>query len=265
MEIVNASVEIIPQEDIFKHIEKCGRICYKSEKNITDDSAKKFIQRICKSGHTSVLEHGSVYIKSSNSSDETFQKIFNNKFTDHISDHLDECITNMRVLFENDIDLFNSIINGDYKEKYPQLQIKLSNIKDRVTVKIVCDRRIETECVRHRVDSFSIESTRYVNYKKRGLCFIEMSHHFKNKLSNIFLWLSRQICSLSYKAMIKLGEKPEIARNVLLSNSKAEIAMTASVKNWQEFFKLRCASAAHPQMREIADEIKEKINSYVNS
>ena len=253
MVIIKPSFEYIPQNNILKHIELAGRVCYKSEKNINEDSAKKFINNICKSGHTSVLEHGSVEILTKDINDPLFLKIYNNKYTNKRKTIVDRCITNMRVIFENDQPLFNSIINNTEQIDYPNLIINTSNIKQRYTFRIICDRRIETELVRHRVNSFSIESTRYVNYKKRDLVFIDMKHHFKNKISNIFLWLSRMVCQFSYNSMIKLGEKPEIARSVLLSNNKAEIIMTAYIEDWKHFFNLRNAPAAHPQMREIAN------------
>lgn len=63
MKLIKPFFEIIPQTDLFKHIELCGRVCYKSEDRITDDSAEKFVNGLIKSGHTSVLEHGTIYLK----------------------------------------------------------------------------------------------------------------------------------------------------------------------------------------------------------
>ena len=66
MKIIEPSVEILTPingEEILKHIEKCGRVCYKSEANITDDSAANFVLNIIKRGHESVLEHSSITVK----------------------------------------------------------------------------------------------------------------------------------------------------------------------------------------------------------
>lgn len=57
------SVELISEQDNFKRIERCGRICYKSENKITNDSAFPFFQRMVKNGHTSVLEHSVIYVR----------------------------------------------------------------------------------------------------------------------------------------------------------------------------------------------------------
>lgn len=66
MQFVQPSVELIDEQDNFKRIEKCGRICYKSEDKITDDSAFPFFQRMIKNGHTSVLEHSVIYVRTHN-------------------------------------------------------------------------------------------------------------------------------------------------------------------------------------------------------
>ena len=66
MQFVQPSVELIDEQDNFKRIERCGRICYKSENKTTDDSAFPFFQRMVKNGHTSVLEHSVIYVRTHN-------------------------------------------------------------------------------------------------------------------------------------------------------------------------------------------------------
>lgn len=63
MKLIKPSVEYIPQEDIYKHIELCSRVCYKSEDRITEDSARKMLDGLIKAGHGAMLEHGTVYLK----------------------------------------------------------------------------------------------------------------------------------------------------------------------------------------------------------
>jgi len=66
MKIINPSVEILTPLDgieILKHIERVGRVCYKSEDKITDDSAKKFVADLIKRGHEAVIEHFNISVK----------------------------------------------------------------------------------------------------------------------------------------------------------------------------------------------------------
>ena len=62
MKLIETAAVYIPQEDLYKQIELAGRTCYKSEDKITEDSAKAFVDRMIKSGHTAMLEHGTVYL-----------------------------------------------------------------------------------------------------------------------------------------------------------------------------------------------------------
>ena len=163
MKLIKPSVEIIIQEEydlnhIFKFIELAGRTCYKSEDRITEDSANEFVDRMIKSGHTAMLEHGTVYliIPSANVTDMVIYKYFLNPYSKITSDHINTYITtNYRVLIEN-----NWLDDLKYiSEPY------LFHTK-RTTVKFICDRGVSHEFVRHRVFSFAQESTRYCNYSK---------------------------------------------------------------------------------------------------
>jgi thymidylate synthase (FAD) len=124
-----------------------------------------------------------------------------------------------------------------------------------VTVRIVCDRGVSHELVRHRLASYSQESTRYCNYSKekfgRTVTFIEPD--FGDNARAMYLW--RVACMASednYFGLLDLGVKPEIARSVLNNSLKTEIVVTMNLRSWRNFFKLRTAKSAHPQMREIA-------------
>lgn len=187
MRIIEPSISLetnLTQEDILKHIEKAGRVCYKSEGNIKDGSAEKFVAAILARGHESVIEHCSL------------------------------------------------------------------------TVRIVCDRGVTHEIVRHRLASYSQESTRYCNYTgdKFGNeitvirpCFWEEgSKEFANWKSAM---LFAQEC---YFRLIDCGSTPQEARSVLPNSLKTEIVMTANLREWRHFLKLRTSKAAHPQMREVA-------------
>lgn len=137
---------------------------------------------------------------------------------------------------------------------------------EKITVKFINDRGISHEQVRHRLSSFSQESTRYVNYtieNKGGECsYISIGDHLKNPEISFDIWLkTMQICEDAYKAMIDAGESPQIARSVLPNSLKTEIVITANLRQWREIFRQRTAKAAHPQMREIMIPLLTKLKA----
>lgn len=136
-----------------------------------------------------------------------------------------------------------------------------------ITVKFICDRGVTHEIVRHRLASYCQESTRYCNYSNDKFngeitvikpCFLaEGSEAYR-------MWTG--ICSLAeayYFDLLNLGCTPQEARAVLPNSLKTELVMTANIREFRHFFKLRCSKAAHPQMREVAlmllKEFKERI------
>lgn len=191
--------------DIMKHLEKCGRTCYKSEESITEESANKFIKHIIASGHESVIEHASI------------------------------------------------------------------------TVRFITNRGVTHEMVRHRLASYSQESTRYCSYNKdkfdNQLTFIqpcwvndeiigdydinwigiygtdiaEMSKF--DKPTNRWFWSCANV-EREYLRLLEDGWKPEQAREVLNNSIKTEIVMTCDIREWREVLRQRCSKYAHPQIRE---------------
>ena len=133
---------------------------------------------------------------------------------------------------------------------------------EKISVRIICDRGVSHELVRHRIASYSQESTRYCNYSKgkfgSELTFIRPYWDDRSiRAEMIRLRACWQEACLnaewSYKKMIDAGCTPEAARAVLPNCLKTEIVMTANLREWRHFFKLRCAPAAHPDMRIIAN------------
>lgn len=169
MRLIKPSFEILDQqcglEGVYKQIEIAGRTCYKSEDKITEDSAKGFVDRMIKSGHGAMLEHGTVYLQLLWSKDR--QKEFEDlkaRYTTnqysraveiHTYPHSLYITTNYRILVEQGCldDLKYLCEPTEYHER-------------RITVRFVCDRGVSHEFVRHRVFSFAQESTRYCNYSK---------------------------------------------------------------------------------------------------
>ena len=199
MKIITAGVELInapSYEAMLNTIERAGRVCYKSEDKITENSAEGFIRGILRRGHESVIEH------------------------------------------------------------------------EKITVLVTCDRGVTHEIVRHRIASFSQESTRYCNYTagKFGgqISFIDPTTGFGWDLDtergqNLWkVWnKAMDAAEWSYRQMLKYGATPQEARTVLPNSTKAELAMTANLREWRHFLRLRNSPAAHPQMVEVARLIQK--------
>jgi thymidylate synthase (FAD) len=178
-----------------KLIELAGRTCYKSEDKITPDSSQKFIQKLLKLKHESVLEHSAM------------------------------------------------------------------------TVRFICDRGVSHELVRHRIASFSQESTRYCNYGE-GITFIippffpveEGEYKFvrDSMIHGVEEWMSAMLAAEeTYIWMIKNSIPPQQARSVLPNSLKTEIVVTANFREWRHIFNLRCSEKAHPQMRELMIPLRD--------
>ena len=302
MKIVKPSFEIWEQsaglEGVYKQIEKVGRVCYKSEDKITEDSAKPFVDRMIKSGHGAMLEHGTVYLTMPM---ETILPIEANgwgKYTKNpYSKGFKVCevdgqkrvavTTNLRVLVENGwLDDLQYICEPtEYHER-------------RVTVHFVCDRGVSHEFVRHRVMSFAQESTRYCNYSKDKFgneltfiipCWLDIpTGHYaywdgdwcdidkmkiqlpegEHKDIDAFLWTLNN-AETHYTLLINSGWKPQEARAVLPNSLKTELVVTGFTSDWNHFFDLRArgtTGAPHPQAKELAEPLMKEFiaRKYIN-
>lgn len=182
-------------EEILRKIERIGRVCYKSEEKITEESAKEFVKNLIKRGHESVIEHV------------------------------------------------------------------------QISVRIVCDRGVSHEIVRHRLASYSQESTRYCNYSqdkfKGQLTFIRPLF-WEEGSEAYMLWESAmKYAEEQYLALISAGATPQEARSVLPNSLKTEIVVTMNLREWRHFLRMRTATAAHPQMRQIANLISNELSRNV--
>ena len=136
-----------------------------------------------------------------------------------------------------------------------------------LTVRFICDRGVTHELVRHRLASYSQESTRYANYAKEkfGSEITVIKPPFWNEDSAEYqTWLAAmEHAEKAYLNLIEMGARPEQARSVLPNSLKTEIVMTCNVREWRHVFKLRCSKAAHPQIRELLmpllQDLSEKI------
>lgn len=135
------------------------------------------------------------------------------------------------------------------------------------TVKFICDRGVSHEIVRHRMASYCQESTRYCNYGKGkfGEEITVIEPCFWPEGSDLY-WAWKNACLISeqcYFSLLKSGATPQEARSVLPNSLKTEVVMTANIREWRHFLKLRCSPAAHPQMREVALILLDKVHALI--
>lgn len=255
MKVIGQSFEILEQtpsfEGMLKHIELCGRVSYKSEENITEGSAAKFVDNLIANGHTSVLEHGTVYIK------REYVNTLGPYDSLRVINDIPYVITNWR-----------RVIQSELKNLVPYFEFYNG---DRITVKFITNRAVANEFVRHRIFSFTQESTRYCNYNREKFgsqLTIIRPHWFSQDYTGESVngltqeearWdkIMYEI-EFNYNWLIKHGARTQDIRGILPLDLKTELIMTGTINQWQQFFKLRCASGAHPQARELANALKEE-------
>lgn len=153
-------------------------------------------------------------------------------------------------------DINNDIVKFDKSDLTIKNEI-LSHY--RVSAKIICDRGISHELVRHRVFSFAQESTRYVNYNNKEIEFIDYSKYVSDDTAFFETITGNNIySSRRYNRIIENGNSPQLARAVLPHNLKTEIIMTGNVRAWLHFFNLRLfekTGKAHPMIKELAEQL----------
>ncbi len=124
-----------------------------------------------------------------------------------------------------------------------------------ITVRLICDRGISHEVVRHRLCSFSQESTRYANYSKEKFgheITVIRPFYFPAGSKEYKTWEESMLASeKAYFSLLNHGAKPQEARSVLPNSLKTDIVVTANIREWRHIFKLRCSRASHPQIRQI--------------
>lgn len=168
-----------------------------------------------------------------------------------------------------------NLISSESAKKFVTNILKLGHESviehEKITVRIICDRGVTHEIVRHRIASYSQESTRYCNYCNdrfgNELTFIEpcfFSSDSEEDKKNKQIWLdTMSMIEKNYNNLIENGAKPEEARAILPNSLKTEIVVTMNLRAWRHFFKLRTDKSAHPQIREITnqilDEFKQKL------
>lgn len=136
-----------------------------------------------------------------------------------------------------------------------------------ITVRFVCDRGVSHEIVRHRIASFSQESTRYCNYSgdrfRNEITFIKPCF-LEEGTGGYKLWKQAMfVAEKEYFDLLNWGCTPQEARSVLPNSTKTEIIMTANLRECRHFLKLRTAKAAHPQMRELTVPLLKELQEWI--
>lgn len=290
MRLVKQREEYIYQEPTiigaFKMVELAGRVSYKSEDKITEDSWLKFAKMLKEKGHLSPFEFGTIYLTfeidspvyepyyieltntvlfyKRNPYSKVIEKV-NKKGTGNIY----YITTNLRVIFEH-------LRLGDLK-----YVVEPTCHYRRHCFKLTLSRDISHEFVRHRSMSLMQESSRYCNYTKgrfdNQCTFIipvwlesELKEGVYDDISDIDNQVTRNflfsLCDSEeyYFDLIRDGWQPQQARQVLPNALKTELMMCGFESDWHHFFDLRCSLAAHPSARQLAEAIREDFNTIKN-
>lgn len=273
MKLIKQSFEILEQTDyslkgIKQFIEKCGRVCYKSEDRITDSSYEKFVDMLINKDHARPLEFGTVHLL-------ILESDFKEAYASLVEIGLDNCdwlqycyyqgsyyvTTNYRYYL--DIIKFVPSMQKYFSETYSKYYPK------RYTVHFIISRGIMDEFRTHVTLSHLAESTRYCNYSKgkfnNELTFVQpnwlsdehiIDYKEKTEHHPYFAMLKRE--EQDYLTLINNGWIPQQAREVLPLSIKSELISCGFGSAWCNFFYRRCAKDAHPMAREIAIPLQDK-------
>ena len=284
MKLIKQSFEILEQKDfsligIKKFIERCGRVCYKSEDRITDDSYEKFVNMLVKRDHARPLEFGTVHLKISSGM----------LFEEFLQDLVDCELYNPAWIKYKELPEY-TYITTNYRH-YLQIIKKCPYVAEyfteqdncyypsRYTVHMVLSRGIMDEFRTHVGLSHLAESSRYCSYDKtrfgNELTFIIpnwVNTNCPNKeqeglsVASIEWFAAMLDAEASYMNLIKMGCTAQEAREVLPLAVKSELISCGFEDAWSNFFYRRCAKDAHPMAREIATKVRDKFKelNYVN-
>ena len=327
MQLVKPSIEHVDvTSDPIKAIEAAGRTCWKSEDRIAEGTAEKFVKMVMDKKHYAVVEHGNYILSVDSDLYEEILKIEDRQFIRMSCDVggngclvsgnpaalRDFCLRpdiksviqralavelskNTPILFDDTIRDTDHLSHLDTDvigtvELFPNTDsLSISEkLKHQVaSYRIVCNRGVTHEIVRHRLFSYAQESTRYCNYKGgvtyiippwidiepgeytdmldmdgRGATSEEIKYRYDN-IDFVAWYHHMRSCEITYKNQLGYGWTPQQARSVLPNALKTEIVVTGNLREWRHFFKLRCSPKAHPQMQEVANMVLADIRTRV--
>jgi len=275
-------------------IESCGRICYKSEDKINEESAAPFIENILKRKHNSVAEMAVISLKVKGCTDDDFHGMLET-FPRYLAvDHLDGgLLISGSVRAFRELYMFHgavrvvSAIASFWQERYPLFfadlpkasapggivveRMPLAQVEElaadllgrhrHVAVKFITNRAVTHEIVRHRPCAYLQESQRYCRYDKAQfgseVTFIKPLF-FAEDSAEYRLWERAMVeCESIYLELLK-SASPQAARTVLPNSCKTEIIVFAPLNQWAHIFKLRTPGSAEPSMRELMVPLQEE-------
>lgn len=278
MKLINQSYEICNQTDfslldIYKHIEKCARVSYKSEDKIIDISAAPFVNMLEVHKHDAPLEFGTIHFKMPITLLKTFAEdlMYHNLYN---MEWIKYKAVNNYAYFTTNYRHWHVILDkvpyvGEYLDFGDE---NLDNYPKRYTVKLITNRAVSHEVVRHRTMSFIQESQRYCNYGKGKFnnevtfikpCWLaikegtytEKDYHddfYTSKKVEYDFMIHLLTAEATYFKLLEKGWKPQQARVVLPNSTKTELYMCGFKEAWEHFFELRDNKIVDPQMYDLA-------------
>ena len=227
-------------------IERCARLCYKSERKIKEGSAQKMVERLVNKGHGAMLEHSNMVIQASNI--KNYQHLLLSPFMSVVEQKGTYIGGNLRAWMEG---LRNTHIESFWNLfEIPPLNEIPYDLQRRV-LKVTTSRAISHQLVRHRPASFAQVSQRY-DYAAQDMKFIEPIWYSSAGEEAQNTWLHSMVLEeAAYKELAELGLKPQEARGVLPNDTATEIVITTTMPHWDFILDLRSASGADPQMRAL--------------
>lgn len=301
MKIISPYFEIqddLDRSSLAVRLEACGRVCYKSEDKITEESAIPFVTKISAHGHNSLLEMAVATLRVSCHPDHVleflscepkflvvdrtdqgiivtgsiraFRELYNSyPYNQVINDLLSVLAAKEPFLFEGVFDQKKCM------EKDQQIYIEKLSLKDVeafpsdlllrhrfVGVKFIVNRAVSHELVRHRPCSFLQESQRYCRYSQDqydGQVTFVKPMFYKEGSDEFRVWQkSMEISEVNYLKLLETSSA-QAARTVLPNSCKTEIIVYCNLIEWQYIIKQRTSKSADPSMREIMIPLEKEL------
>ena len=202
MKLIKSNVTILNQEPgilgMYRHIERVGRVAYRSEDKITDDSWEKFVEMLYKKGHHAVFNLGTVYLTIPKPGNKSIIETLMSTSPWTVWEEKNNLVlftTNYRVICQlKFINVMKNFWSEPTEDHY-----------HRVTAHWTCSRSIATEILRHRILCPVMESTRYVLYSKEKFGG-ELTYIIPQWIYRVRDVLSNTVDSLTGKSMSYLKD-----------------------------------------------------------
>ena len=283
MKLIKQSFQFVNQKgftlkDIYKHIEYCARISYKSQDKITDTSYEKFVNMLESRGHDRPLEFGTVYLSRTSQKEDNMEWLYKYAYNPWSKFSFGNGSTRINGELRNTIYVttnYRVIKEHHWEDDLQYLCEPTEHHHKRYTVHMILDRGVMDEFRTHVGLSHLAESTRYCNYSKDKFgnevtfvipswcnSLVEGSKQeyspFEINSDEVEFMNALQNAQNSYLSLLKMGWTPQQARSILPLGIKSELISCGFEDVWENFFKRRDAPDAHPMAQEIAKPMHEE-------